>query len=188
MIDLHMHSRYSEDGEYAPVELVERCLAQDIRIMSVTDHNCARANVEAQAAAEAKGIIYITGIEIDCVYKDTNFHVLGYGIDYQSKDFERIEENIEEQSYQASLERLEKTQVMGFHVTENDMWNISKDCYWQGTWTGDMFAEVLLTKPEYADHFLLRPYRSGGSRSDIPSSKNSLSFRFTPGCANTATP
>lgn len=168
MIDLHMHSRFSEDGEYTPVELVELCSAQDIHIMSVTDHNCARANVEAQAAAKSKGIIYIPGIEIDCVYKDTNFHVLGYGIDYQSKDFERIEGNIEEQSYQASLLRLEKTQAMGFHVTENDMWNISKNCYWPRTWTGEMFAEVLLAKPENGDHPLLRPYRAGGSRSDNP--------------------
>lgn len=168
MIDLHIHSRYSEDGEYAPVELVERCSAQGIHIMSVTDHNCARANIEAQAAAKAKGIIYIAGIEIDCVYKDTNFHVLGYGIDYQSKDFERIEKNIEKQSLKASLEMLEKTQLMGFHVTENDMWNISKDCYCQGTWTGEMFAEVLLAKSEYKDCPLLLPYRPGGSRSDNP--------------------
>lgn len=168
MIDLHMHSRFSEDGEYTPVELVELCSAQDIHIMSVTDHNCARANAEAQVAAKSKGIIYIAGIEIDCVYKDTNFHVLGYGIDYQSKDFARIEENIEKQSYQASLVRLEKTQAMGFHVTENDMWNISKDCYWPRTWTGEMFAEVLLAKSENKDHSLLCPYRPGGSRSDNP--------------------
>ncbi len=25
MIDLHMHSRYSDDGEYTPSELVEQC-------------------------------------------------------------------------------------------------------------------------------------------------------------------
>ena len=38
--------------------------------MSVTDHNCARANIEAQVAAKAKGILYIPGIEIDCIYKE----------------------------------------------------------------------------------------------------------------------
>lgn len=31
-----------------------------------------------------------------------------------------------------------------------------------------MFAEVLLAKPEYENHPLLRPYRSGGVRSDNP--------------------
>lgn len=31
-----------------------------------------------------------------------------------------------------------------------------------------MFAEILLNDPQYNEHELLRPYRSGGSRSDNP--------------------
>lgn len=168
MIDLHMHSRYSEDGEFTPAELVEQCRRQGVTTMSITDHNCARANMEARAQAEAKGIRYISGIEIDCAYKGIDFHVLGYGMDAQSADLARIEENIEQQSLHASLERLEKTQLMGFRVTENEMWERSKDAYWKGSWAGELFAEVLLEKPEYADHPLLRPYRPGGARSDNP--------------------
>lgn len=168
MIDLHMHSRYSEDGEFTPTELVKQCLERGIGMMAVTDHNCVKANEEAGVAAKKKGIVYIPGIEIDCVYQDTNFHVLGYGIDFRSKDFETIEENIRKQGLQASLDRLAGTQAMGFHVTENDMWAISKGCYWQEIWSGEMFAEVLLAKPEYKDNLLLRPYRPGGLRSDNP--------------------
>lgn len=168
MIDLHMHSRYSEDGEFTPAELVEQCSQQGITTMSITDHNCARANTEARAMAEAKGIRYVSGIEIDCVYKGLNFHVLGYGIDERSGDFIRIEENIDRQSFLASLERLEKTQALGFYVTQNEMWELSKDSYWKGSWSGEMFAELLLAKPEYADHPLLQPYRPDGARSDNP--------------------
>ena len=168
MIDLHMHSKYSDDGEYSPSELVNRCDEAGIKIMSVTDHNCVRANAEAEKAAKEKGICYIPGIEIDCTYKNINFHVLGYGINYKSEDFNEIEHNIEEQSFQASQERLVQTQVLGFHVTENDMWNLAKDRYWKDIWTGEMFAEVLLAKPEYADHPLLAPYRPGGARGDNP--------------------
>ncbi len=169
MIDLHMHSRYSDDGEYAPSELVELCAKKGVRIMSVTDHNCAKANEEAKRAAKEKGILYIPGIEIDCTYEKVNFHVLGYGIDFQSSDFEQIEKNIDGQSFQASLIRLSKTQELGFkNVTEQDMRSLSKDYYWQGSWSGEMFAEVLLAKPEYTDHPLLKPYRPGGERSDNP--------------------
>lgn len=102
MIDLHMHSRYSEDGEYTPSELVKQCAEKGVRMMSVTDHNCAKANEEAAKAAKEKGIAYIPGIEIDCTFQDTNFHVLGYGIDFWSGDFEAIEKNIDDQSFQAS--------------------------------------------------------------------------------------
>lgn len=169
MIDLHMHSKYSEDGEFMPSELVRQCAEKGVRVMSVTDHNCAKANEEAANAAKQNGITYIPGIEIDCAFQDTNFHVLGYGIDFRNSDFEAIERNIDDQSLQASLDRLTETQVLGFgNITEKNMWALSKNNYWKGSWSGEMFAEVLLAMPEYADHPLLKPYRPGGERSDNP--------------------
>ncbi len=168
MIDLHMHSKYSNDGEFTVHELVKKCAEQGITIMSITDHNCARANAEAIPAAAEKGIVYIPGIEIDCTYANTNFHMLGYGIDYLSPDFDDIEKSIRSQGLAVSLKMLEKTQALGFHVTEKEMWNLSKDSYWAETWTGEMFAEVLLSKPEYADNNLLMPYRAGRERGDNP--------------------
>ena len=126
MIDLHMHSRYSEDGEFTPAELAEQCARQGITAMSVTDHNCARANREARAAAETLGIRYLSGIEIDCVYRGLGFHVLGYGIDEAGADFARIEENIEKQNLAASLRRLEKTRALGFDLTQDEMRELSK--------------------------------------------------------------
>lgn len=169
MIDLHMHSRYSDDGEYTPSELVEQCAEAGVRMMAVTDHNCAKANEEAQNAAKEKGISYIAGIEIDCTYENVNFHVLGYGIDFLSGDFEAIEKNIADQSARASLERLEKTRALGFsQITDKDLLALAKNSYWKRSWTGEMFAEVLLAMPEYADHPLLQPYRLDGARSDNP--------------------
>lgn len=168
MIDLHMHSKYSDDGEFCPSELVRKCCDAGIKIMSVTDHNCVRANAEAEEAARAKSICYIPGIEIDCTFQNINFHMLGYGIDYNSDDFAEVERNIEEQSVRTSRERLTLTQELGFSVTEDDMQEIAKDNYRKDIWTGEMFAEVLLSRPEYADHPLLRPYREGGSRGDNP--------------------
>ncbi|MDE5716586.1 MAG: PHP domain-containing protein [Lachnospiraceae bacterium] len=164
-----MHSRYSDDGEFTPTELVEQCAKAGVRMVSVTDHNCAKANEEAQRAAKEKGIRYISGIEIDCTYENVNFHVLGYGIDFWSSDFKAIEKNVADQSAQASLERLERTQALGFsRISEKDMLAMEEGNYWQRNWTGEMFAEALLAMPEYADHPLLAPYRPGGGRSDNP--------------------
>ena len=168
LIDLHMHSRYSDDGEFTPMELVEQCVASGIQTMSITDHNTVRANAEAEDAARKRGIRYVPGIEIDCVFQNINLHVLGYGIDYQNNDFDNIEKNISDQSTNASLRMLEKTQALGFRVTENDMWEVSKNNFWQDSWTGEMFAEVLLNKPEYDNHPLLRPYRESEGRGDNP--------------------
>lgn len=169
MTDLHIHSKYSDDGEFSPHELVGQCAEKGIRKMSITDHNCVKANEEAAKSAEEKGIVYIPGVEIDCAYQDINFHMLGYGINFLSLDFERIEKNIRNQSYCASLDRLARTKVLGFDkITEEDMRALSKHNYWNESWTGEMFAEVLLAMPEYDAHPLLKPYRPGGERSDNP--------------------
>lgn len=169
MIDLHMHSCYSDDGQYTPAQLAARCAAEGIGTMSITDHNSVRAIPEALKAAAEEGVTCIPGIEIDCVYQGVNLHVLGYRIDYESDDFAQIESNVRGQCVRASAEMLEKTRSLGFkHVTEQAMEKVSKDCFWKGVWTGEMFAEVLLAMPEYADHPLLEAYRPGGPRGDNP--------------------
>ena len=168
MTDLHMHSFYSEDGMFSPAELVERCSRAGISVMSVTDHNCARANTEARTKAEALGIRYISGIEVDCVYQGLEFHVLGYGIDEQSADFIDIEENIDRQNRRASFERLEKIRALGFRIEISELEALCEGAYWRGNWPGELFAELLLKKPEYSAHPLLLPYRHGGSRGDNP--------------------
>lgn len=168
MIDLHMHSYYSNDGEFSPSELVKKCADQDITIMSITDHNTVRATDEALKAARTAGIAYLPGIEIDCTYENTNFHMLGYGIRWQARIFDEIEKNVRRQGQTTSFYMLKKTRELGFDVTENDMEKIAADSYWPETWTGEMFAEFLLSQPQYADHPLLQPYRAGGARSDNP--------------------
>lgn len=168
MIDLHIHSCYSDDGEFTPTQLVEKFAKLEITVMSITDHNCVKANEEAYLVAQREGISYISGAEFDCIYGGSNFHILAYGIEYKSDDFSKIEKYIDDQSYQASLEMLDRTQALGFHVTENDLWQLSKNRFYPGKWTGKMFAETLLSKPENLNHPLLIPYRKGGVRSDNP--------------------
>ena len=80
-IDLHMHSLYSDDGEFTPGQLVEMCHEAGVKIMAIADHNWVKAIDEAKKKAEELKIKYIPAIEIDCTYKEINLHVLGYGID-----------------------------------------------------------------------------------------------------------
>jgi len=166
-IDLHMHSVFSDDGEFTPAELVQRCKEAGVKVMSIADHNSAKANVEAKVEAEKVGIQYITGIEIDCTYKGVNLHLLGYGVDETAPVFAEIEENIRAQEVKASLERLPLTRNLGFEIEVSEL-NAIADINKREIWTGEVFAEVLLAKAEYLDHELLLPYRTGGSRGDNP--------------------
>lgn len=167
-IDLHMHSSYSDDGEFSPEQLVRQCAEAGVKVMAISDHNCARANEEARRAARAAGIAYISAIEIDCVFEGVNLHLLGYGIDDKSADFAEIEQRVRRQGRAASEEMLAKTRALGFDISREEMEKVAADGIWQESWTGEMFAEVLLEKPEYQNHPLLLPYRAGGERSDNP--------------------
>ena len=54
MIDLHMHSLYSDDGEFTPGQLVEMCHEAGVKIMAIADHNWVKAIYEAKKKAEAE--------------------------------------------------------------------------------------------------------------------------------------
>ncbi|WP_455682581.1 PHP domain-containing protein [Thomasclavelia sp.] len=163
-IDLHMHSKYSDDGEFTPTQLVEQCHEAGIRIMAIADHNSVKAIDEAKEAAVKLNIEYISAVEIDCTYKGINLHVLGYGIDYHDDDFIVLEENILNQELACSKEKVKLTNELGFEVDLTALDNLSDS----GVYTGEMFGEVLLNDPRYLEHPLLNPYRNDGSRSDNP--------------------
>ena len=163
-IDLHMHSMYSDDGEFTPTQLVEMNEAIGVKIMAIADHNWVKANDEAKAECEKRGMTYIPAIEIDCTYKGINLHVLGYGIDYSHPAFNKLGEDILNQELQCSAKKLELTNKLGFDLEKSQLDELSDN----GVYTGEMFGEALLKDPRYTDHELLKPYREGGSRSDNP--------------------
>lgn len=163
-IDLHMHSKFSDDGDFTPTSLVKQAHEAGLTIMAIADHNSVRANQEARIAAKQYGIRYIPAIEIDCVFQGVNLHVLGYGIDFTHQAFFDLEKRIMDQEYAASAQKIELTNALGFSLTKEDMKEVAPD----GIYTGEMFCEVLLAKPVYQDHELLKPYRKSGARDDNP--------------------
>lgn len=163
-IDLHMHSMYSDDGEFTPTSLVEQCAAAGVRVMAIADHNWVKAIDEEKEAAEKYGIKVIPAIEIDCTWNSLNFHVLGYGIDYNRPEFNELGESIEKQALALQTIFLDKINALGFEVRKEQIDAVCTN----GVYTGEGFAEVLLADERYTGNELLKPYRAGGTRSDNP--------------------
>lgn len=80
MIDLHLHTTAS-DGKLRPSEVVVRAAAAGLRIISVTDHDTVAGLVEARAAAQARDVRLVDGIEITAIECERDVHVLGYFFD-----------------------------------------------------------------------------------------------------------
>ena len=83
MIDLHLHTTAS-DGTLSPPDLVARAARAGLSTISVTDHDTVAGLEEAGAAAAARGITCIAGIEITAVEAGDDVHVLGYFVDPDS--------------------------------------------------------------------------------------------------------
>ena len=161
-IDLHMHSAYSDDGEFTPTQLVDMCHEAGVKIMAIADHNWVKANDEAKARCDELGMTYIPAIEIDCTFAGLNFHVVGYGVN--DPVFNELGESVEKQEIACSMKKLELTNALGFELKKEQLDALSSN----GVYTGEMFGEALLADERYVNHELLKPYREGGARSDNP--------------------
>lgn len=82
MIDLHIHTNYS-DGADSLVEVLEKAEKLGLKYISITDHDNCKAYRELENIDIKKyynGTI-IPGIEIKCSYKKRLIEILGYNID-----------------------------------------------------------------------------------------------------------
>ena len=84
-IDLHTHTTAS-DGSLSATELVQLAKQQGLSALAVTDHDSVAALPEALAAGQRLGIRIIAGIEISCLHRDIELHILGYFIDQDHPD------------------------------------------------------------------------------------------------------
>ena len=55
-IDLHMHSRYSEDGDHSVDELFTIAAAAGLAAISVTDHDSIESIADSPAASARTGV------------------------------------------------------------------------------------------------------------------------------------
>jgi len=163
-IDLHIHSSFSNDGEFSPQELVDQCLERKIKCFSITDHNCVKGIHEAKLYVREKDIEIIPGVELDCTFSGVDLHVLGYGIDYLSPVFGEIEENLTLQEQTASQERIKLVRELGIDFSDEVITDLSKN----GIVTGEMIAEAAMEFDREQKNPLLKPYFENGARSDNP--------------------
>lgn len=78
MIDLHMHTTYS-DGTDSVEQLLNLCEKEKLEVISITDHNTCNAYEEDCITKIFSGDI-IPGIELTANYHNRVIEILGYGI------------------------------------------------------------------------------------------------------------
>lgn len=162
-MDLHIHSAWSSDGEFGPEEIVGKCRDAEVEQFSLTDHNSVKGIEQAAVCARKAGIGFVPGIEIDCNYKGTDMHLLGYGMDWESADFARLEATVDDRMKDSFSRMIDNLLRLGFAVEADAVLAAAGS----KLPTGELIAEVMLSQERFHTP-LLEPYLEGGSRSDMP--------------------
>ena len=164
-IDLHMHSLYSDDGEFSPEEIIKIGKREEMEIMALTDHNSVKGVDEMIKYGKEVGIKVISGVEIDCVYKGINLHMIGYGIDHKRKEFLEIESEIFEKEMAIAKIKIEKLKEnTDLIVNEEKIFKIAAG----NIVTGEIIGEVVLGEEKNRSNPLLKEYFNNGAKSDMP--------------------
>lgn len=118
LIDLHMHTNYS-DGTLSPEALTEHAAANGLDMIAITDHDVVEAYEVAAAhiAAAALPLTLIPAVEFNTDSPNREVHILGYFIDTKSPAMQQEMEILQ----QARSERIEKIifklQALSYEIT-----------------------------------------------------------------------
>lgn len=85
-VNLHIHSSIS-DGECEFDFLVEQAKELNMKFISITDHNSILGYKTSKYKDDK---ILISGVEFDCFYQMSLLHILGYGIDINNDELNKL--------------------------------------------------------------------------------------------------
>lgn len=105
--DLHIRSNFSDDSDAEVEDIFRQAKDLNMEVISITDHNNARANAIAAHFAKLYEIKYIPGVEIDCQLYGERVRILGYYIDWNDPFFDGIERLSLKREKDLSLARIE---------------------------------------------------------------------------------
>lgn len=119
-IDLHLHTTAS-DGTLSPNELVYAANENDLKIISITDHDTIEGVSIAKQVADSLGITIISGLEISSRYHNGTLHILGYDVDIKSPYLIEKLNFCQEQRKQRNTKIIKKLQNIGYNITYEEM-------------------------------------------------------------------
>ncbi len=122
LIDLHIHSCYSEDGDYSVDYLFGLAAKIGLSAISITDHDSIESIPDALNASKIYGVEYISGVELTTIYEDgSQQHILGYYI-HDNPQLSATLKKIGQFRWEIAKRRINKLKGIGFSMNEDNVW------------------------------------------------------------------
>lgn len=157
MIDLHIHTNASSDGQHSPREIFQMARRKGLRAIAFADHNSVQNVGEGIRLAGEFGIEFIPCLELNTLFNGLDLHLLAYFVDPQSLELQKWLVKIHQKKAEQARKRLERLNELGFFFTEQDLNAFSEGCLP----TGMSFLKAILSHPENRRDPRLRPYIDG---------------------------
>jgi|SRR5690625_287947 len=141
---MHVHTYYS-DGIFSPKEVVEKAVQLGLDGIAITDHDTVLGVKEAiDASKEYPNFSVIPGIEFSCIHEDEEVHILGYFINYESLELEKILDKLNSARRNRTGKIVAKLNQLGMDIEEKDVLEIGKKNF-----TGRVHVAKALIKKGY---------------------------------------
>lgn len=160
-IDLHIHSNFSDDGQFNVEEIFQMASKLGLKTISICDHNSIKSNAVAKRMSSLYHVNYIPGIELDCQYNQKQLRILGYFVNYTSDIYAHLENESLTREKAASLKRVELFEnFSGISIDVNQL--LEKNRYQKIT--GRLIAKQVLANELVREHPMIQPYLVGEKR------------------------
>lgn len=163
MIDLHIHTNASSDGQHSPREIFEMARNKGLRAIAFADHNSVDNVEEGFRISREFDIEFISCLELNTFHNGLDLHLLAFFIDPRNPSLKNWLASIHRQKQGQARKRVEKLNELGFTFTWHDLRKFSGD----RLPTGVSFLQAILSRKENRHDSRLRPYVDG-NRSDSP--------------------
>ena len=120
MLDLHVHSSYS-DGSETPETLVALAKAAHVRALALTDHDNAFGVPDFLAACRDADFLGIAGVEVSANVESGTLHILGLGIDAENEALRDALNEVLEGREERNMRIVEKLQGLGFNISYDEV-------------------------------------------------------------------
>ena len=159
LVDLHIHSNRSSDGDFSPGEIVRFAREQGFAAISIADHDTVAAYPEAVEAGREAGVEVVPSMEVTALYEGREFHCLLPFLDWEHPTVAAIADRVTMGRYAEARERVESLRRLGLDLTWEEVAAASPATAPLGV----TLAQILLDKPGSRDVPRLKRYYDNGA-------------------------
>jgi 3',5'-nucleoside bisphosphate phosphatase len=161
-IDLHIHSRHSEDGDLTVPQIFTLAESSGLSAISITDHDSTSSIPEALRLLHGSPLRYIPGVEITTVLPEdgSQQHILGYFVDPASERLIAILDTIQNHRITIARKRMDSLRSLGISIDQERVWKMTDG---RAPTATSIMKEAIMAKENEADA-CLETYRTGEKR------------------------